>query len=98
MVASIRNQPEVWDSVFSRERAPWVRVVFKNGTAVEGLARFAGLSPAAKQLCLVPWPGVPESLVRLDAEGAVVEDLTARAGEGIWLEIGTEVLFIEIFG
>jgi hypothetical protein len=41
---------------------------------------------------------VPESLVRLDAEGNVIEDLTARAGEGIWVEIGSEVLFVEIFG
>jgi hypothetical protein len=90
--------PEVWDRAFNRDVQPWVRIVFKNGTAVQGLARFAGLSPAGRQLLLVPWTGVPESLVRLDAEGNVIEDLTARAGEGIWVEIGPEVLFVEIFG
>lgn len=29
---------------------------------------------------------------------STIEDLTARAGEGIWVEIGSEVLFVEIFG
>lgn len=89
--------PEVWDRAFNRDVQPWIRVVFKSGTAIQGIARFAGLSPASKQLFLVPLVGVPESLVRLDAQGVVLEDLTTRA-EGVWVDIGTEILFVEIFG
>jgi uncharacterized protein DUF6338 len=89
--------PEVWDRAFNREIQPWVRVVFKNGTAIQGIARMAGLSPASRQILLVALPGVPESLVRLDEHGRIADDLTARA-EGVWVEIGGEVLFVEIFG
>ena len=89
--------PEVWDRAFNREIQPWVRIVFKNGTAIQGIARMAGLSPASRQLLLVALRGVPESLVRLDEHGYVADDLTARA-EGVWVEIGSEVLFVEVFG
>jgi hypothetical protein len=90
-------QPEVWDRLFSRETQTWVRVVFKNGTALQGLVAFAGRSPSSRQLGLVSRADIPQSLVRLNAEGAVVEDLTERAAEGIWLEIGPEVQFVEVF-
>jgi hypothetical protein len=46
---------------------------------------------------LVPLPGVPESLIRLDSDGQLLDDLTSRA-EGVWVEIGPEVLFVEVFG
>lgn len=75
--------PEVWDRAFNRDIQPWVRGVFKSGTAIQGIARFAGLSPSSRQIFLVALPGVPESLVRLDAQGVILEDLTARA-EGVW--------------
>lgn len=93
----VHAHPEVWDRAFNRDIQPWVRVVLKSGTSIQGIARFAGLSPAGRQLLLVPLPGVPESLIRLDSTGAILEDLAARA-EGVWVEIGSEVLFVEIFG
>lgn len=57
-----------------------------------------GADRLGRQLFLVPLPGVPESLVRLDADGSVVENLTARAVEEMWVDISPEVLFVEIFG
>ena len=91
--------PEVWDQVFGRrEVAPWVRVWFKDRSAVEGVITYAGVSPASRQLYLSGVSGVPNSLVRLDANGAVVEDLSEKQGEGIWVEIGAEVLMVEVFG
>ena len=41
---------------------------------------------------------MPNSLLRLDANGAVVEDLSEKQGEGVWVEIGAEVLMVEVFG
>ena len=61
------------------------------------ILKYGIVSPAGRQLLLVSLPGVPESLIRLDSTGAILEDLTARA-EGVWAEIGSEVLFVEIFG
>lgn len=90
--------PEVWDQVFGhRETQPWVRIWFKNGMAIEGVIKHAGTSPATKQLYLTGLKGVPNSLVRLDAEGTVIEDLSAKEGDGIWVEIGSEVFMVEIF-
>ena len=51
-----------------------------------------------RQLYLSGVSGVPNSLVRLDANGAVVEDLSEKQGEGVWVEIGAEVLIVEVFG
>ena len=89
----------MWDQVFGRrEVTPWVRVWFKDRSAVEGVITYAGVSPASRQLYLSGVSGVPNSLVRLDPNGAVVEDLSEKQGEGIWVEIGAEVLMVEVFG
>ncbi len=90
--------PEVWDQVFGRrEVRPWVRVWFKDGTAIEGVVSAAGVSPASKQVYLSGIEGVPNSLVRLDAEGAIVEDLSGGQAEGVWIEVGSEVRRVEVF-
>ena len=93
----VHAHPEVWDRAFNRDVQPWVRIVLRSGSSIQGIVRFAGLSPAGRQLLLAPLSGVPESLIRLDSDGQLLEDLTARA-EGVWIEIGAEVLFVEIFG
>ena len=66
------------DCVGGRDVTPWVRVWFKDRTAIEGV--------------------VPNSLVRLDVNGAVVEDLSEKQGEGIWVDVGAEVQMVEVFG
>lgn len=93
----VHAHPEVRDRAFNRDVQPWVRIVLKGGSAIQGIVRFAGLSLAGRQPLLVPLPGVPESLIRLDSDGQLLDDLTSRA-EGVWIEIGAEVLFVEIFG
>jgi hypothetical protein len=90
------SEPEVWDRILSgRDEMPWVRVWFKNGSAIGGVVGSAGLSPSGRQLCLVPSQGVQRSLVHFDQAGLVIEDLAGRA-EGVWLDIGPEVLRVEI--
>jgi hypothetical protein len=96
-------QPEVWDRLFSsEEERPWVIVWFKDHGAIGGTVQFAGVSPSGRQLHLAPSRGpdntslVPESLVRFDQNGVIVEDLTDRI-EGIWIEVGPEILRIDIF-
>lgn len=98
-IPSSEEGPEVWDQVFGRrDVTPWVRVWFKDRTAIEGVVRYAGVSPASKQLYLSAVAGVPNSLVRLDVNGAVVEDLSEKQGEGIWVDVGAEVQMVEVFG
>ena len=90
--------PEVWDQVFGRRKeAPWVRVWFKDGTGIEGVMRSAGFSPASRQLYLSSLKGTPNSLVRLGSSGTILEDLSAKQAEGIWIEIGSEVRMVEVF-
>jgi hypothetical protein len=38
--------PEVWDRPFNRDVQPWVRIGFKNGTAIKGIAGNSGDSLA----------------------------------------------------
>ncbi|MDP2623938.1 MAG: DUF6338 family protein [Actinomycetota bacterium] len=95
-VVSSHAQPEVWDRLFSgAEERPWVIVWFKSQGAIGGSVQFAGVSPSSRQLLLVPSPGVPQSLVRFDQSGQIVEDLTAKA-EGIWVDVSSEVVRVEI--
>ena len=54
--------PEVWDDLFTQDdRQRWVRVTFKDGTAVEGVVKSAGVSPASKQVHLTGLAGVANS-------------------------------------
>lgn len=91
-------QPEVWDRLFSgEEERPWVVVWFKSGNgAIGGAVQLAGVSPSGRQLFLVPSEGEPESLVRFDKDGTIVEDLTLDT-DGIWVDVNAEVLWIEVF-
>jgi Family of unknown function (DUF6338) len=90
--------PDVWDRLFSEEdERPWVVIWFKNAAgAIGGLVQYAGLSPSGRQLFLVPLEDVPQSLVRFDKDGAIVEDLTPDT-DGIWVDVNAEVLWIEVF-
>ena len=58
--------------------------------------RLAGVSPSGRQLLLGPSQGEPESLVRFNQSGIIVQDLTEKT-EGVWIEIGPEVVRIDIF-
>ncbi len=90
-------QPEVWDRLFSIEdERPWVIVWFKSHGAIGGTVRFAGVSPSGRQLFLAPIPGEPESLVRFNQSGVIVEDLSDKT-DGVWVDVGAEVVRIEIF-
>ena len=90
-------QPEVWDRLFSVEdERPWVIVWFKNHGAIGGTVQFAGVSPSGRQLLLAPIPGEPESLVRFNQNGLIVEDLSEKT-DGVWVDVGSEVVRIEIF-
>jgi hypothetical protein len=72
-------------------------VRFKDHSAVEGLLSAVGLSPFDRQLYLTAKSGQANSLVRIGSDGKVVEDLSARFGEGVWLQIGGEVIAVEVF-
>ena len=90
-------QPEVWDRLFSVEdERPWVIVWFKSQGGIGGTVQFAGVSPSGRQLFLVPVPGEPESLVRFNQAGVIVDDLTHKT-DGVWIDVGSEVVRIEIF-
>jgi Family of unknown function (DUF6338) len=90
-------QPEVWDRLFSVEdERPWVIVWFKSHGAIGGTVQFAGVSPSGRQLFLAPVPGEPESLVRFNQAGMIVEDLTDKTN-GVWVDVGAEVVRVEIF-
>jgi len=94
---SSEAQPEVWDRLFSgEEEQPWVIVWFRTHGAIGGAVRLAGVSPSGRQLLLGPTQGEPESLVRFNQSGIIVQDLTEKT-EGVWIEIGPEVLRIDIF-
>ena len=90
--------PEVWDEVFGHQDTQrWVRVVFRDGTALEGVVTGAGVSPAARQVYLRGLEGVANSLARLDAQGNVLEDLSAKGAEGVWIDIGGDVRVVEVY-
>lgn len=90
--------PEVWDEIFGADEVQkWVRVTFKDGTAVEGLLIGAGLSPSGRQLHLSGLAGIANSLTVLNSDGRVVDDLSARQVEAIWIEIGSEVRRVDVF-
>jgi hypothetical protein len=90
-------QPEVWDRLFSVEdERPWVIVWFKSHGAIGGTVQLAGVSPSSRQLLLAPIPGESESLVRFNQSGLIVEDLSDKT-DGVWVDVGPEVVRIEIF-
>ena len=90
--------PEVWDEVFGHQDTQrWVRVVFRDGTALEGVVTGAGVSPAARQVYLRGLEDVANSLARLDAQGNVLEDLSAKGAEGVWIDIGGDVRVVEVY-
>jgi hypothetical protein len=97
---TIRSEegPEVWDDLFVQdEQQRWVRVTFKDGTAIEGCLMSAGVSPASRQVHLSGLTGVANSLTLLDATGAVVRDLNAQDVAAIWIEINSEVRRVDVY-
>ena len=90
--------PEVWDAVFgSADTQRWVRICYKDGTAIEGVLVAAGVSPAGRQLHLAGLDDVPHSLTVLDSGGNVTEDLSSRQVQSLWLEITADVQRVEVY-
>ena len=90
--------PEVWDDLFVQDdQQRWVRVTFKDGTAIEGCLMSAGVSPASRQIHLAGLPGVANSLTVLDATGAVVRDLAAHDVAALWIEVNAEVRRVDVY-
>ena len=88
----------MWDDLFVQgDQQRWVRVTFKDGTAVEGCLMSAGVSPASKQVRLAGLTGVANSLALLDATGAVVRDLNAQDVAALWIEINSEVRRVDVY-
>jgi hypothetical protein len=90
--------PEVWDDLFVQDdQQRWVRVTFKDGTAIEGCLMTAGFSPASRQVHLVGLNDVANSLTLLDATGAVVRDLNAQGVAADWIEINADVRRVDVY-
>jgi hypothetical protein len=90
--------PEVWDDLFVHgDQQRWVRVTFKDGTAVEGCLMSAGVSPASRQVQLSGLRGVVNSLTLLDIDGAVVRDLNAQDVAALWIDVNADVRRVEVY-
>jgi hypothetical protein len=90
--------PEVWDDLFVHgDQQRWVRVTFKDGTAVEGCLMSAGVSPASRQVQLSGLRGVVNSLTLLDVDGAVVRDLNAQDVAALWIDVNADVRRVDVY-